>query len=465
MAARGGSSSRSFGVPALVLCGVAVTSAAPARAADDVAAAVAMTATPADDDDQPSPPMTAHAPGEPVAIGRVIDAGPGPRTLSLLSAAGFGYTGAVLNSGDSHDRMAGRLMIDGRVLPWLALTLSLDGRYDHNVVPGQPAQSGYVGDPRLYARADRRLNDAFSVGARFGLWLPGASAPSLPIGAASPELAMLSTYAPSHLPLSISVNAGYRFDRSAHTAENAAMFSPSDRLAFGVSDFDAALLGAGATVGRGKVQGYVEGSWELLVGSHAPGALTSPIYLGTGLRAALGTNLRAEAGIEVSPSKRPDLNTGAPLVVVPPRFSSWVGLSYRFGGEPKRPSHPPPRIEPPAPAPVPAAPEPAQEPEAPAAAEAEEPPHQPGGQVRGLVRSLRGNTVGADIEIEPTGDQAAERGEVRRVHSSGGRFQLDVVPGEYEVRIDAPGFEPQRRRIHVEDNGVILMDIDLKVAR
>ena len=447
---------------ALILCAVAAGFTTPARA-DDAIAAVATTAASADDE----PPPTAHAPGQPVAIGRVLDAGPGAPALSVLSAAGFGYTGAVLNSGDSHDRMSGRLMVDGRVLPWLALTLSLDGRYDRHDVPGQPAPSGYVGDPRLYARADRRLNDAFSVGARVGLWLPGARAPSLPIGAASPELALLSTYMPARWPLSVSVNAGYRLDRSAHTAENAALLSPSDRLALGVSDFDAALLGAGATVGRGVVQGYLEASWELLVGSRAPGALTSPIYLGTGLRAQLAPHLRAEAGIEVSPSRRPDLTAGAPLVVVPPRFSSWVGLSYRFGGDPKPRPHRPPPVAAPAPEPVPVAPEPAAEAETPATPGEDEGAvvHEPGGQLRGLVRSLRGNTVAAEIEIEPIGDRAAERGELRQVHASGGRFQLDVVPGDYEVRIAAPGFEPQRRQLHVDDNGVILMDIDLKVAR
>jgi hypothetical protein len=437
-----------------VLLGVSVL---PSAARADTAAVVASQPAPAED--EPSSPPVAHAPGEPVAIGRVVDAGPGAPALSLLSAAGFGTMGSVLGNGDSHDRLAGRLIIDGRVLPWLGLALHLDGRYDRHDLPGQPVDSGYVGDPRIYARADKRLSGAFRVGARAGLWLPGASAPSLPLGAASPELALLGTYAPPKLPLSISVNAGYRLDRSAHTAENAAMLAPSDRLALGVSDFDAVLLGAGASVGRGRLQGYVEGSWEMLVGARAPGALTSPIYLGAGARAAIRPELRAEVGIEVSPSERPDLSASAPLVVVPPRFAGWVGLNYRFGGEADRPPRRAP--SPPPPAAPPASAQTAEEP----ADEKPETVPGPGSQLRGLVRSLRGSAVAAEVEIEPVGDQAADRGSTRKVHATLGQFQLDVPPGEYEVRIVAPGFESQRRRVRVEDNGVTLLDVDLKVAR
>ncbi|HXJ20161.1 MAG TPA: carboxypeptidase-like regulatory domain-containing protein [Polyangia bacterium] len=436
--------------------GVAVLLPAVARATSEAPESVAVSAAPVESDED-QPPLTAHAPGEPVAVGRVVDAGPGPRSLSLLSAAGFGYTGSVLGAGDSHDRLAGRLMVDGRVLPWLALTLTLDGRYDHHDVPGQATQSGYVGDPRVSARADRRLNADFRIGARFGLWLPGADAPSLPLDAASPELALLATYAPPKLPLAISVNAGYRLDRSAHTAENAAALSPSDRLALGVSDFDAVLLGAGASIGHGKVQGYLEGSWELLVGSRAPGALASPIYLGAGARAVIAPQLRAEAGIEVSPSERPDLSASAPLVVVPPRVAGWLGLSYRFGPEAHRPSRPPPAPPPPEPPP----------PELSSHEEADPPAVPgPGSQLRGLVRSLHhGDVVAADIEIKPVGDGAGGDDATRRIRATGGQFQLDVPPGEYEVGITAPGFEPQRRRVRVEDNGVTLLDIDLKVAR
>jgi hypothetical protein len=72
-----------------------------------------------------------RAPGEPVALGRVLDAGPGAPSLSLLTAAGYGYTGAVLGSGDRHDRMEGRLAVEGRVRPWLGLGFRFDGRSAH----------------------------------------------------------------------------------------------------------------------------------------------------------------------------------------------------------------------------------------------------------------------------------------------------------------------------------------------
>jgi hypothetical protein len=45
-----------------------------------------------------------------------------------------------------------------------------------------------------------------------------------------------------------------------------------------------------------------------------------------------------------------------------------------------------------------------------------------------------------------------------------GRFELDVAPGVHEVRISARGYTTQVRRVRVEDNGVTLLNIDLKKA-
>jgi hypothetical protein len=442
--------------------------------------------------------------------------------------------------GEAHHRIAGALTLDERPLPWLDLALRLDGRYDAHVFPGQPTDTGMVGDPRLYVRVDKGWPSGLRLGARAGLWLPGRDAPSLQASALSPELLGIASYAPASTALALTANAGYRVDRSAHSVPDAAQLGPGDRLALEVSAFDEVLVGAAATLGRGPAQGFVEASADLLVGSGAPPISSSPILLGGGGRWALGRNLRLEGEVEVSPSGRPDSGPTAPLVPIPPRFSAWVGLAFRFDS-------PPP---PPAPAPAPApAPSPASAPSpavvAPAAAPktelagrviaadggklagvrldvsvgdashevavddagrftaegkpgdelivaAEATGHLPGratvilipgankldltlerrppqGQIRGLVRSLRGAPVAADISIEPEAADASSGSGVAREparrRAESGRFEVDVPPGRYRVTISASGYQTQQRKVDVEENGVTVLNVDLRAER
>src|SRR5262245_41093738 len=156
---------------------------------------------------------------------------------------------------------------EGRPLPWLGLELRLDGRYDTHAAPGQPADSGLVGDPRAFVRVDGAPARGLRLGARAGVWLPGNHAPSLTTAAISPEVVGLLSFVPPRSGLALTANAGYRLDRSAASAPDSADLTAGDRLALSVSAFDAVLLGAAATYGRGGAQGFVEASWDLLVGT------------------------------------------------------------------------------------------------------------------------------------------------------------------------------------------------------
>ena len=79
----------------------------------------------------------------------------------------------------------------------------------------------------------------------------------------------------------------------------------------------------------------------------------------------------------------------------------------------------------------------------------------PGGQLRGFVRSFRGSAVDAEIVVDDNGTE---------LRASHGRFEVDVTPGMHEVRISARGYVTQVRRVHVEQDGVTLLNIDLKRA-
>src|SRR5262245_46172682 len=98
MARRGGI--RSAGT-ALVM--TAVVAAGQARAADGA----------------PTDPASSQA------LGRVFAAGPTAPALFLISSGGYGYTGSVLNAGDSHHRAAGALAVEGRPVSWFGLGLRL----------------------------------------------------------------------------------------------------------------------------------------------------------------------------------------------------------------------------------------------------------------------------------------------------------------------------------------------------
>lgn len=78
----------------------------------------------------------------------------------------------------------------------------------------------------------------------------------------------------------------------------------------------------------------------------------------------------------------------------------------------------------------------------------------PLGQIRGLLRGFDGQPVRGTVRVEPVG--------VERVANPDGTFEIDVAPGAYQVRVTAAGFAPQNRRVRVEDNGVTVLNAELR---
>jgi len=465
-------------------------------------------------------------PAAPQALGRVFVAGPTAPSLFLVSAGGYGYTESVLGAGDAHHRASGVLAAEGRPVSWLGLGLRLDGRYDQHTGGAQGSDDGWIGDPRFFVRADQALGSAFRVGGRLGLWLPGRAAPSVELAAATPELAGALTWAPNGSPLWLTANGGYRINRSARTATDAAQLSASDRLGLEMSSFDQTLLGLAAAYGAGRAQGFVELSAELMVGAGSPALSASPLRAGGGMRFAISRDVRLEALAEAAVGARPSLSMAGPLVPVPPRAAVWLGVAYRFGAAAPAAARAPAPSAAPERAVAVAPPPPARssregrvvaadggtlvDPQVTLRAQAGAEPvvvdvgadgrftvsgkvgatvridaqsagyepatetitmadtadaaeltltlqrRLPSGQIRGLIRSFRGVGLSAEIKIEP-GD--------RTLHTQDGRFEADVAPGAYDVTITAPGYETQRRHVDVEQNGVTLLNADLRSAR
>jgi len=51
------------------------------------------------------------------------------------------------------------------------------------------------------------------------------------------------------------------------------------------------------------------------------------------------------------------------------------------------------------------------------------------------------------------------------VRADGGRFEVDVPPGRYRVTISASGYQTQQRTVDVEENGVTVLNVDLRSDR
>ncbi|HXK18445.1 MAG TPA: carboxypeptidase-like regulatory domain-containing protein, partial [Polyangiaceae bacterium] len=447
---------------------------------------------------------------------------PEPGTAGAVAAAAGlsgGVTEALSKSDSAHERFGASAAASVDVARFLNVGAWVLGRYDRHPHDARGKDDGFLVESELSARLSWRVGDV-GLGLEAVGWLSGGPDIGTSLSGLSADgRALLSAHAGR---LVVAGYGGYRRDRSAKGVGDPERLRAGDRSALGVSDFNAVLagLGAGYPVGRTLLFGEVTG--QILLGS--PKLAASPIWVTLGARHQLGTSgLSAELSLDALASARPDVAPGAALFPIEPRVTLHVGLSYRFG---QTPESKPAVVAPapaPAPAPTPAATPSAPEPSsvelvlldergqplarasvAVVAPEGEtplvetEPGHYrlqearpgrahlrikaegfrpverdievtagkplrldvrselalPAGQVRGLVRSLRGKPLAASVRLEPGGAETKTDAE--------GFFQIDVPPGQYEVVIEAPGYEAQRRPAKVGEQGVVIVNADLQ---
>jgi hypothetical protein len=441
------------------------------------------------------------------------------RGFVLAASGSYGYTGDVLGDSDAHHRAGGTLALSYRPRDFIGLALRLDGRHDAHSGSVDGKDDGWVGDTRLELRVVAPgTASALGYGGSATLWFPSASA-------FSPEADAISFDAEGWLGwqaaprLQLVGGAGVRLDRSAHSVPgDVDLLSRADRLALGVGDGTDLLVGAGAFYRHASTVFYGEWTWDVpLSGDAKPSALEAPMRADVGVRYRMspgGPTLEASAELELS--KRPDLMASVPLAPVEPRVTLLAALSWSFGGARAA-----------APAPITSVDEPvaaakvvqhvrgrlvtptgeplagvrvhigAREattsadgwfelddvPAGEALLEADVPlpwakitttvvvgggaplalgdlpvaRALPPGQIRGVVRTLTGKPVQADVTLLPLG--------LRVVAGAQGEFRVDVPPGEYDVLVEAPGFSQQKRHVVVDENGVTVLNVDLRTAR
>ena len=396
-----------------------------------------------------------------------------PEGIAVSVSSAYGLSGATLEDSDSHHRAAARLAVAYALSSDLGVALRLDGRYDKHFLETE-RDDGWVGDPRLIGRYRRDISSGFAAGAQLGIWAPGSNAPSVEFSAISAEAVLALSWSAAGLPPQVSANAGYRLDRSAASVDEPERLSLSDRMSLGVSDSNAVLAALGVSYDVGPVELLAEWSVDVLHGSDAPSFSSSPMRVGLGVRHELsgGWQLFANSEPEPKPEPEPDpkpvekgpvsgrvASGGSPvaevkLVLVDAKgdeHAATTGADGTFAlkaialGDAQLT----------------------------ASAEGYETANQPvvvtidgaplavqlqailpPGQLRGKIRSFRGEGLQGKLTVEPGGQSIDTDAE--------GNFELDLPPGEYEVAIVVDGFKAQSRKIRVDENGVTIMNVDMR---
>lgn len=85
------------------------------------------------------------------------------------------------------------------------------------------------------------------------------------------------------------------------------------------------------------------------------------------------------------------------------------------------------------------------------------------GELRGLALSFRGKPVAARIVVRPLPPSEGDASELSA--GADGRFRIELPPGRYQVEVGAPGFVSQTRKVEIEADGVVILNLDLRAER
>jgi hypothetical protein len=439
------------------------------------------------------------------------------------ASLGYGYTEAVLDAGDAHQRSEAQLALSYQPIEQIALAGRFDARLDSHTGEGG-GDEGFLTQSWLITRAGLAVSPLVQLGTEVALRFPGGSEVGRSFAALSPEARALITLSPLASRTWLSGSLGFRLDRARYGAAEAERLSLGDRVGLGASDANALLLGLGAAHRLGELALLGEWTWDLQVGARAAAPLESPMRLTLGARWFLGPSLHLQLLAGVSPSARPVVAASGPLYPIEPRVFVAVGLGMRFGAAPASQPPPPPRA---APVPVqPPPPEPAppptarrvsgrvidgasHEPLAGAAIEASQGSSaitdaaglfqlenmplsfielrvRAAGFKDGVVPVGTGveQAENLEIELEPeqttgvirgtvsnfqgravAGHVTVQPGDFGAVLDSSGSFELEVPAGEYTLLINTSGYGLQERLVRVEHGDVAVIVVQLQAER
>jgi hypothetical protein len=253
--------------------------------------------------------------------------GTAPRVSGAFDA-GYGLTESQKSEG-AHHRILGTVGLG--LVPLRGLELGVLGgiRYDRHPNDGTAIDTGTVGQFSFVTRYSARMGRAFAAGADLGANFPGSEKPIDSLSGPAIDARALFGWVPED-GIRFAGYAGYRFDRTAHLGRDAMYYRAGDRLALGLSDFNAVLVGAGVVVPAGRLEVLGEITGDLLIGTSAPALTQSPLRVDFGVRHPISKHWQAELLSEFALSSRPNITPNSPLIPVEPRFGISIGLRYRI---------------------------------------------------------------------------------------------------------------------------------------
>lgn len=453
----------------------------------------------------------------------VAAASPGMR---LAGAVGYGFIESQVDAPGTHHRIGGRAAAGVTLVRGLDLALGTTLRHDrHSASDARGSDQGSILSSELCARAGRAFAD-LHLGLGLSASFPGGTAVARSLQNPALDAQLLAAYVPEGAAWRLAMLAGLRYDRSASAMSDPRAYRAGDRLALGVSEFNAIPLGIGAGYRTGATEWTAEVSGDWLVGAGAPSLSRSPWRLSAGALHGLAEGVALTWVTETALSARPPTGSEDPLSPIEPRFQVLVGLAYRlldWDAAPAavaRPVTAPAFTRPAAAIPAaPAAPASLQVnvmtadgyPLSDATVELElgqatlmvshenlaryRLPEVPAGvatlrisapRLQSHVQSIRlesGAPLIVDVQLEAAPQSGQLQGLVRsfggrrlqahiRIEPIGvelstdaaGAFLMDVAPGRYEVVIEAVGHETQRRQVVVKPEGVVVINADLAKA-
>jgi hypothetical protein len=428
------------------------------------------------------------------AIDRVFVPFQPKQRFGFAGTAGYRLTESQAGEG-AHHRPEGTLAAAMAPWPLLAVSLAIDAGYDVHPDAG----SGGVSVPRVSLLFWHALHDQLQLGAAATF----TTAPSFQFAAPAVTGLALGAWQPS-AAFTLSAQAGFRFDATAKAVEEPARLTDGARLTQGFSDFNALPAGLAARTRFGRLELAAELSAEFLVGKGAPKWTLSPLRASAVGRLAITQALSVELLARVGLSARPEYVRLAPLLPVEPRLLLGLGVRMTIGAA----APPPPAASAPATtllrgtvkdaegAAVTAtlslrvgaetrdvqtdgdgrfvlAGVPRGSAQLSVTGEGFEPIEQTvqldqveralelrverrvfAAQLRGLVRSFAGAPLAAQVRV--SGTSASVNAD------NSGRFVLELAPGVYQVEIECDGYLTQRRRVRVQQNGVTLLNVELR---
>ncbi|HVZ37545.1 MAG TPA: hypothetical protein VG963_34225, partial [Polyangiaceae bacterium] len=225
------------------------------------------------------PPVLAQSRADP-PLGASWESSPGYYRIPVVAAAepgvnlaagfGYGYTESQSAAPGSHHRLEGRLAASLEPLPGFGLAFGTNLRHDQHADDSLGADQGTVIDSDVHAQLGTRVAGDFHLGGALGAAF--TRGPTLGNSLENPaiDVSFLGAYLPLDAPFSAGLRAGFRYDRTARAARDPALYRAGDRLSLELSQFDAMLLGLGASYRIVATELLAKLSGDVLVGTGAP---------------------------------------------------------------------------------------------------------------------------------------------------------------------------------------------------